>query len=141
MKRFLSGLSVRIWLPFAISLTLGMAFLAVYYLYQQSKLLREGSEKNLDEISRVLALSIELSLEHFNFEGLSKSITVAKSSHEFEFVALIQKDSLSGRETVFASNPLNFNTEAILKPDGDASMRTMPLLSSYQFLFQLLVFK
>jgi PAS domain S-box-containing protein len=130
MKRFLSGLSVRIWLPFAFSLTLGMAFLAVYYPYQQSKLLREGAEKNLDEISRVLALSIELSLEHLNFEGLSKSITVAKSSHEFEFVALIQQDSLTGRETVFASNPLNFNAAAILKPDSLKYIyRQMPIQS------------
>ncbi len=131
MKRFLSGLSVRIWLPFAVSLTFGIAFLAVYYPNQQSKLLREGAEKNLDEISRVLALSIELSLEHLNFEGLSKSITVAKSSHDFEFVALIQKDSLTGTETVFASNPLDFDTSVILNRDSlKYIFRQMPIQST-----------
>ena len=131
MKRFLSGLSVRIWLPFAVSLTFGIAFLAFYYPNQQSKLLREGAEKNLDEISRVLALSIELSLEHLNFEGLSKSITVAKSSHDFEFVALIQKDSLTGRETVFASNPLDFDTSVILNRDSlKYIFRQMPIQST-----------
>jgi PAS domain S-box-containing protein len=131
MKRFLSGLSIRIWLPFAISLTLGIAFLAYYYPNQQGKLLRESAEKNLDEISRVLALSIELSIDHNNFEGLSKSITIAKATRDFEYVALIQKDSTSGKESVFACNPLGLDTAEIFKRDSSKYIfRSKPINAS-----------
>jgi len=118
MKRIFSGLSMQIWLPFATSLVLGILFLAYYYPLQQSKLFRESAEKNLDELSRVLALSVELSLDNQNFEGLSKSIDAVKESQYFEFVALVQHNSLSGKDIIFASNPTGINSALVLTPDS-----------------------
>ena len=117
MKRIFSGLSIRIWFPFATSLVIGILFLAYYYPMQQSKLFRESAEKNLDELTRVLALSIELSLDHQNFEGLSKAIDVVKESQYFEFVALVQHDTLSGKDVIFASNPIKINSKFVFTPD------------------------
>jgi PAS domain S-box-containing protein len=117
MKRIFSGLSMRIWFPFATSLVLGILFLAYYYPMQQSKLFRETAEKNLDELSRVLVLSIELSLDQQNFEGLSKSINVVKESQYFEFVALVLHDSLSGKDFIFASNPIKIDSALVFTPD------------------------
>ncbi len=110
---------MRIWLPFAISLVLGMLFLGYYYPMQQSRLFRESAEKNLDELSRVLALSIELSLDHQNFEGLSKSIDVVKESRYFEFVALVQHDTLLGKDIIFASNPIKIDSGLVFTPDSN----------------------
>ena len=118
MKRIFSGLSMRIWLPFAISLVLGMSFLGYYYPMQQGRLFRESAEKNLDELSKVLTLSIELSLDHQSFEGLSKSIDVAKESRDFEFVALVQHDSISGQDFIFASNPIKIDSTLVFSPDS-----------------------
>ena len=89
MKRFLASLSIRIWLPFAISLVLGISFLGYYYPKQQGKLFRESTERTLDEISKILALSTSLSIDNQNFEALSNSINMATSMSDFEFVALI----------------------------------------------------
>ena len=118
MKRFLASLSIRIWLPFAISLVLGISFLGYYYPKQQGKLFRESTERNLDEISKILALSTSLSLEYQNFEALSNSIDMATTMRDFEFVALIQKDSLTSVETVFASNPKKIDNNVIFNLDS-----------------------
>ena len=128
MKRIFSGLSMRIWLPFAISLAFGMIFLAYYYPNQQGKLFREAAERNLDELSKVLALSIELSLEQQSFEGLSKSIEVAKTSRDFEFVALVQHDSLTGKDIIFASNPVKVDSSLVFSPNSERFIyRQQPL--------------
>ncbi|MFN5370688.1 MAG: PAS domain S-box protein [Bacteroidia bacterium] len=118
MKKLFSGLSMRIWLPFTISLVLGMSFLAYYYPMQQGRLFRESADKNLDELSKVLTLSIELSLEQQSFEGLSKSIELAKESRDFEFVALVQHDSISGKDFIFASNPVKLDSALVFTPDS-----------------------
>ena len=85
-----------------------MAFMAYYYSVQQAGLLRRGAEKSLDEISTALALSIELSLDNQSFEGLEKAINLATKTNDFEFVAIIQRDG-GGRESIFASNPVNLD--------------------------------
>lgn len=118
MKRFLSSLSIRIWLPFALSLVFGISFLGYYYPKQQGKLFRESTEKNLDEISKIIALSTSLSLDYQNFEALSNSINMATNTRDFEFVAIIQKDSLTDVETIFASNPQNIDENVIFKLDS-----------------------
>jgi PAS domain S-box-containing protein len=118
MKRFLSSLSIRIWLPFALSLVLGISFLGYYYPKQQGKLFRESTEKNLDEISKIIALSTSLSLDYQNFEALSNSINMATNMRDFEFVAIIQKDSITAVETIFASNPQNIDENVIFKLDS-----------------------
>jgi PAS domain S-box-containing protein len=118
MKRFLASLSIRIWLPFALSLVLGMSFLGYYYPKQQGKLFRESTEKNLDETSKILALSTSLSLDYQNFEALSNSINMATTMRDFEFVALIQKDSVTSVETVFASNPQKIDDNVIFNLDS-----------------------
>jgi PAS domain S-box-containing protein len=118
MKRFFASLSLRIWLPFAISLALGMSFLGYYYPKQQAKLFRESTEKNLDEISKILALSISLSLDYQSFEALSNSINMATAMSDFEFVALIQKDSITSVESVFASNPQKIDPNVIFNLDS-----------------------
>jgi len=118
MKRFLASLSIRIWLPFALSLVLGISFLGYYYPKQQGKLFRESTEKNLDEISKIIALSTSLSLDYQNFEALSNSINMATTMRDFEFVALIQKDSLTSAETIFASNPQKIDNTVIFNLDS-----------------------
>ena len=118
MKRFLASLSIRIWLPFALSLVLGMSFLGYYYPKQQAKIFRESTEKNLDETSKIIALSTSLSLDYQNFEALSNSINMATTMRDFEFVALIQKDSLTSTETVFASNPQKIDDDVIFNLDS-----------------------
>ena len=118
MKRLISSLHFRIWFPFAFAILIGVAFMGYYYPRQQAKLFRESSEKNLDEISKILALSTSLSVDYQNFSALSNSINTATSMRGFEFVALVQKDSVSAVETIFAANPSNLDGNLIFKIDS-----------------------
>ncbi len=118
MKRFFASLSIRIWLPFAISLVLGITFLGYYYPKKQGEIFRENTENNLDEISKIIALSTSLSLDYQNFEALSNSINMATNMRDFEFVALIQKDSVTSVETIFASNPQKIDSNVIFNLDS-----------------------
>jgi hypothetical protein len=78
MRRLLNSLTVRIWLPFAVFLALITAFLAYYSSLRQAGLFRSGMENKLEELCSVLALSIEVSLEQQNYQGLSKTIPISK---------------------------------------------------------------
>jgi PAS domain S-box-containing protein len=118
MKRILSSLFIRIWFPFAISLLIGILFLGYYYPKQQGELYRKSAEKNLEEISKILALSTSISIDNQNFDALSNSIDMATSMRDFEFVALIQKDSITSVETIFASNPKNIDNDVIFQIDS-----------------------
>ena len=118
MRKFFSGLSIRIWRPFAISLVLAISFLAFYYPHQQGVLYRKAAERNLEEVVRVLALQIESSLEDQDFRKLSRSIEVAKQTHAFEFIAIVEKKDSSDEFSVFASNPANLAPEIIFTKDS-----------------------
>lgn len=109
---------MRIWRPFAISLIIAIAFLAFYYPLQQGFLYRKAAERNLQEVVNVLALQIESSLEDQDFRQLSKSIEVAKRTHAFEFIAIIEKQQGTNNLSVFASNPANLDAEIIFTKDS-----------------------
>jgi PAS domain S-box-containing protein len=75
-------------------------------------------ENKLEELCSVLALSIEVSLEQQNYQGLSKTIAFTEKAEDIEFVALIQKDAVTGIETVFKVNPAGTDLKAILSRDS-----------------------
>ena len=112
----LSGISLRIWLPFAISITVFILAAGFYYPKKQEIIFIENYSSKIKELAKTVALGVELTLSSDNFEGLKKTIDLAKSSSEFEFIAIIENQE-DGTEQVFQVNPDSFDAKTVLKKD------------------------
>ena len=105
MSHFFQKISFRIWLPFALALSVLMGLFALYYPQEQEKLFRENKERELKELAKTVALGVELSLNANDYQGLKKTVDLASSTTDFEFVAILSKDTTTQQETVFISYP------------------------------------
>ncbi len=113
MRAVLRGISFRIWLPFAVALSLSILALGVYYPNRQAELFRDTTSRKMEELARVTALSVELAIEREAYDALARAIAVTTTSNDFAFVAIVQRDE-AGRESVFASNPRNIDPALVL---------------------------
>ena len=118
MAGFFQKISFRIWLPFALTLSLMMLVVAFYYPREQEKLFRANKERELKELAKTVALGVELSLRADDFQGLKKTIDFVSGTSDFEFVAIIVEDSVTAKENVFISYPEKPQDEILnLNPD------------------------
>lgn len=83
------SLAFRIWFPFALFSSIIILVIAYYYSVKQEEIYTENRRFELQEISKSVALAVELSLENENMEGLKKALELAKSSEDFEKVAVV----------------------------------------------------
>ena len=105
MSHFFQKISFRIWLPFALALSAMMGIFALYYPQTQEKLFRENKERELRELAKTVALGVELSLNANDYQGLKKTVDLASSTTDFEFVAILSNDTITQKESVFISYP------------------------------------
>lgn len=105
MTGFFQKISFRIWLPFALTLSLMMLIVAFYYPREQEKIFRANKERELKELAKTVALGVELSLRADDFQGLKKTIDFVSGTSDFEYVAILVEDSITGKEKVFISYP------------------------------------
>ena len=105
----LSGISLRIWAPFALSITLFILAAGFYYPQKQTNIFYQNSNSKIKELSKTVALGVELALSADNFEGLKKTIELATSSSEFEFISIVEQQG--GTESVFLVNLRHFQVD------------------------------
>ena len=103
-------------MPFAISITVFILAAGFYYPKKQEIIFIENYSSKIKELAKTVALGVELTLSSDNFEGLKKTIDLAKSSSEFEFIAIIENQE-DGTEQVFQVNPDSFDAKTVLKKD------------------------
>ncbi|MFM2231835.1 MAG: hypothetical protein RJB31_536 [Bacteroidota bacterium] len=115
MTGFFQKISFKIWLPFALTLSLMMLIVAFYYPREQEKIFRANKERELKELAKTVALGVELSLRADDFQGLKKTIDFVSGTSDFEYVAILVEDSITGKEKVFISYPER-PQEEILSP-------------------------
>lgn len=115
MSKFFQKISFRIWLPFALALSILMGIFALYYPGEQEKLFRENKERELRELAKTVALGVELSLNANDYKGLKKTVDLASSTTDFEYVAIINEDSITKKESVFISYPEKPENEILEK--------------------------
>ncbi|MCE2849046.1 MAG: PAS domain S-box protein [Chitinophagaceae bacterium] len=82
-----------------------MLIVAFYYPREQEKLFRANKERELKELAKTVALGVELSLRADDFQGLKKTIDFVSGTSDFEYVAILVEDSITGKENVFISYP------------------------------------
>ncbi len=132
MRALINGIGFRIWFPLAILLTVSLSALGVYYPQRQSRLFRANTEQRMQELARITALSIELSITREDLKALARTIEVTTSANDFEYVAFVQRDD-QGSESVFAVNPRTIDATAVLRRANDAllyaqaTVKTEPL--------------
>jgi PAS domain S-box-containing protein len=115
MSKYFQKISFRIWLPFALALSILMGIFALYYPGEQEKLFRENKERELRELAKTVALGVELSLNANDYKGLKKTVDLASSTTDFEFVSIINEDSITKKESVFISYPEKSENEILQK--------------------------
>jgi PAS domain S-box-containing protein len=108
--KFFYSISFKIWIYFSLILFLASGIVIYYFPAQQKKSIIKYRGKELDELCRSLALGVELSLDASDFQKLNKSLNHYRNKkNEFDFLVLLQKDSISGKEIVFSE--INDNSE------------------------------
>lgn len=121
MSNFFQKISFRIWLPFALALSVLMGIFAFYYPSRQEDLFRANKERELKELAKTVALGVELSLNANDFQGLKKTVDLASSTTDFEFVAILSNDTKTQKESVFISYPDKPESE-IIQPNTDLNV-------------------
>lgn len=121
--RIFRGVAFRIWLPFALALSVSILALGIYYPRVQEDLFRRITEQKFTELARATALSVELSIDRDAFASLAKSIELTTRSNSFAFVAIVQRMG-DGTEQVFAVNPPETPAPVVLKRDGKGLLYT-----------------
>ena len=123
LGRIFRGVAFRIWLPFAVALSISILALGIYYPRVQENLSRRVTEQKFDELARATALSVELSIDRDAFASLAKSIEVTTTANSFAFVAIVQRLG-DGTEQVFAVNPPETPAPVVLRRDGKGLLYT-----------------
>ena len=123
VRALLNGISVRIWLPLALVLSVSLSVFGVVYARRQEALLQESIETRVRELARLTARSVELAIEREDFAALARTIEVATQANDFAYVAIVQRDADTGRDGVFAVNPQPTPPTQILAPTDDRNLR------------------
>ncbi len=89
-----SSIFTQIWLPYTIIVLVLIGVLAVYYPSRQRALLGEYKMSELRQKASTLALSVELSLDRDDFEGLTKTMNHLQSDAQLKAVSIASFDSL-----------------------------------------------
>ncbi len=102
MKIF-GSISFKIWIYFSSILFLVSGLIIYYFPNQQRQSIIKYRGKELEELCRTISLGVELSLDANDFQKLNKSLDHYRNKqNEFDFLVLIQKDSLNGTESIFS---------------------------------------
>lgn len=99
----MKSLSFRIWASFALFSGIIVLVIAFYYSNKQEELYIKNRRFELQELSKSVALAVELSLENENLEGLKKALELAKSTDDFEKVSVVTVDSTGRKQQLFAN--------------------------------------
>ena len=102
----MKSLVFRIWFPFVVFFSCILVVIAYYYSVKQEQIYIENRKSELQELAKSIALGVELSVENDNLNGLKKALDLAKSSDDFEKVAVVVKDE-QGKKIEQYSNPVN----------------------------------
>jgi len=102
MKVF-GNISFKIWVYFSSILFVSSGLVIYYFTYQQKQAIIKYRGKELEELTRTIALGVELSLDENNFQKLTKSVNYYQTKKkDFDFLVLTQQDSVTHQESVFS---------------------------------------
>lgn len=115
--RFFSKIFYKIWLPFTFSLVIGAITFAIYYPNKLSTKFIESKENEYKELSKTVALGVEIALNAEDFNGVKKSIEFISLKQDFDYcVVLIKNDSTnSSASKILTSYPDTIKINEVLE--------------------------
>lgn len=119
MRPFYQRISFRIWFPYALVLLIITALVTLNYPARQARLFRANKERELQELAKTVALGVELSLNANDYGGLKRTVDFVSGTTDFEFVAILESDSVSKKETVFASFPEVPESQILVRSENE----------------------
>lgn len=103
MKRISESLSAKLWFYYSIVILLLSTVVIYYFTNKQQESITKYRKIELVELSRNIAMGVELSLEDDNYQQLNKSIKYYQTRKDaFDFLYLILGDSLGKNQQMFA---------------------------------------
>lgn len=122
MRTILNSLSTKLWLYYSIVILIVFTLVIYYFPEKQKESITKYRSLELTELSRNIAMGVELSLEEDNFRQLDKSMQhYQKRKDEFDFLYLFLGDSLGRDEQLFVQigipyegNPLDDTASYII---------------------------
>ncbi len=103
MKKISESLSAKLWFYYSIVILLLSTVVIYYFTNKQQESITKYRRIELVELSRNIAMGVELSLEDDNYQQLNKSIKYYQTRKDaFDFLYLILGDSLGKNQQMFA---------------------------------------
>lgn len=123
---FFNRIFYKIWIPFTISLIVGAAVFIVYYPNKLSSEFIESKKAEYRELTKTVALSVEIALNSEDFANVKKSIEFISLKQDLDYCAvLIIEDSSNVNITkILACYPENVKIKDILNKDPNKYLYT-----------------
>lgn len=131
MQKWHRQLSFRIWFPFAMLIILLSIAMVFYFPSRQSEAILSYRGQEMSELSRSLALGMEIALVNEDFGALGRVMDHARSHQDLSLTAVIEVDS-TGNRSVFITEPstLPEGVDVLELDSADYLMKTMPFSSA-----------
>lgn len=118
-------LTFRIWLPFALLMTALAIVTGLYFPSRQADAIRNYRGQELAELSRSLALSLEIALLNEDLSALARVVDHARSHDDLDLMAVVEQPD-SGSANVFLTYPETLEVDVLALADETYLIRRMP---------------
>lgn len=121
-------LMFRIWLPFAFLMGALAVVTGLYFPSRQAQAILDYRGQELAELSRSLALSLEIALINEDLSALARVISHTQSHDDLDLMAVIERDDAGG-ERIFMTVPENLTVDVLNLDEDRYLVRRMPFQS------------
>lgn len=116
----------KIWVPFTLSLIIGGIAFIVYYPNKLSTKFQESKLNEYKELTKTVALGVEIALNSEDFNGVKKSIEFISLKQDFDFCAVIIKEDSanSSISKILTSFPDSINIKDVVEKNYEEYVYT-----------------
>lgn len=136
-----SKIFYKIWVPFTLSLVIGGISFLVYYPNKLSTKFQESKLNEYKELTKTVALGVEIALNSEDFNGVKKSIEFISLKQDFDFCAVIIKEDSANTSIskILTSFPDSINIKEVTEKNYEKYIYTSSEFKSTLFSGEILI--
>ena len=136
-----SKIFYKIWVPFTLSLIIGGISFLVYYPNKLSTKFQESKLNEYKELTKTVALGVEIALNSEDFNGVKKSIEFISLKQDFDFCAVIIKEDSANTSIskILTSFPDSINIKEVTEKNYEKYIYTSSEFKSTLFSGEILI--
>ncbi|MEO5572487.1 MAG: HAMP domain-containing sensor histidine kinase [Bacteroidia bacterium] len=132
------SLKAKIWMT-VLSIVLMFAFFILFYFpVQQEKYMMANYNREVEDLTKTVALGVKIALTEQNFEGVQTSMDFVKNNPQLKYVAMIQSDtvwngnhtSFTVKKTIFKTYPGGMDVNPDAKGDEQMVIKSAPFYTT-----------